>query len=65
MVTRTQPTTTATSVSDDGRQTSSTMLEEELEALEQRFVGHDDDELMMSLKQLVRDHITRPSQTEP
>ena len=64
MVTRTQPTTT-TSVSDDGRQTLLTTLEEELEALEQRFVGHDDDELMMSLKQLVRDHLTRPSQTAP
>lgn len=39
------------------------MLTEELEALEQRFVGHDDDELMMTLKQLVREHLTRPHHT--
>ena len=35
------------------------MLQEELKALERRFIGHDGDELMMGLKQIVIEHITR------
>lgn len=31
---------------------------EQLEQLELRFVGHDDDDLMTELKELVRSHIT-------
>ncbi len=35
-------------------------LADQLEALEQRFVGLDGDELMMRLKDTVRAHLTRP-----
>ena len=35
---------------------------EQLEALERRFVGHDDDELMLELKEVVRTHIASAGQ---
>lgn len=52
-----------TPIRDDGRPSPTTMLQEELEATERRFFGHDGDQLTMSLKQLVIEHITR-SQTD-
>lgn len=41
-----------------------TALHRELEELDQRFVGHDEDDLMMRLKELVREHITRSRHDE-
>jgi hypothetical protein len=40
--------------------TSADRLRLELEELERRFVGHKDDTLMTSLKELVRAHVARP-----
>jgi hypothetical protein len=40
-----------------------TTIHRELEELDQRFVGHDDD-LMMRLKDVVREHITRSRHDE-
>ena len=40
--------------------TAADRLRHELEELERRFVGHEDDELMTSLKELVRRHVARP-----
>ena len=64
MATTSTPSTPPIPISDDGRPPSTTMLQEELDALERRFVGHDGDELMMSVKQLVIEHITRPENDE-
>ena len=41
-----------------------TTLLRELEELDQRFVGHDEDDLMMRFKELVREHITRSRHDE-
>ena len=64
MATHSTPSTPATPIADDRRPSPTSMLQEEIEALERRFVGHDDDELMMSLKRLVLEHITRPQNDE-
>ena len=59
-----RPSSPATPISDDSRSSPPTMLQKELDALEHRFAGHDGDELMMSLKHLVTEHITRPQNDE-
>ena len=51
-------------MSDTIRALPTTVRQEELVALERRFTGHDGDELMMSLKQHVIEHINRPQNDE-
>ena len=40
--------------------TAADRLRQELEELDHRFAGHEDDELMVNLKEIVRAHIARP-----
>ena len=58
----------ATTTEPGDRRTASTGFQgvgDQLEALDHRFVGHEDDAVMMQLKEVVREHLTRRPPGEP